>query len=54
MGSSMLKVVPSRLVTESTVAKQQSAPKLYPLNHQANQICCLWKQKEGCFTLTFS
>ncbi|KAM3180084.1 hypothetical protein ACTXT7_016997 [Hymenolepis weldensis] len=54
MEYSMTKVVRARLLSESTVPKQQSVPKSCPLDHQTNQICYLNEDKEDCCTLAFS
>ncbi|VUZ53081.1 unnamed protein product [Hymenolepis diminuta] len=42
---SMPKVVPTRLVFESTVPKKQLVPKSYFLDHRTNQICYLRGQR---------
>lgn len=52
--SSMLKVVSARLVYETTVSKQQSVPKSYLLDHQANHVCRLKGYKEDGCAFAFS
>ncbi|VUZ53751.1 unnamed protein product [Hymenolepis diminuta] len=46
MGSFMSKIVPPRLLSNST-----SFPKSYLLDHLANQICRLERHKEDCCSL---